>query len=202
MKRWMQGLLIVLGSIMVTSLVLAAALAWGPHHCEAKFPKVIGCAMGSYESLAGGLIAAAAALIAGWIAWTAVQVQIESEEKRALSDRAEVEELLESEIDDYAEVVASIWKILDEPDFQENGDLTTDSTQAKLGAVKNGIEWITNPSRISSSRTMVAILGWKRRRRYEELFDGLDRLGQFGNTVDFDVYDVQSTLKQPGSIAK
>src|SRR5262249_4275064 len=45
---------IVLGSIAATVAVLADALAWGPHHCKAAFPMVIGCALGSYESLAAG----------------------------------------------------------------------------------------------------------------------------------------------------
>src|SRR5215831_3948097 len=54
MSRWMQGVCIVLGSIAATVAVLADALAWGPHHCKAAFPMVIGCALGSYESLAAG----------------------------------------------------------------------------------------------------------------------------------------------------
>jgi hypothetical protein len=55
---------------------------------------VIGCAIGSYESLAGGMVAAAAALFAGWLVWSAVQVQISAEEKRATADRVEVEKFL------------------------------------------------------------------------------------------------------------
>ena len=74
MTRWKQGLSIILGSIAATVLVLAGALAWGPHHCKLAFPMVIGCAVGSYESLAGGMFAASAALFAGWLAWSGVQV--------------------------------------------------------------------------------------------------------------------------------
>ena len=68
MKRSMQWFCIIFGSIIVTVAVLASALAWGPHHCEPAFPMVIGCALGSYESLAAGMIASVAALIAGWLA--------------------------------------------------------------------------------------------------------------------------------------
>ena len=88
MARWAQGLSILVWSVAATTLVLAAALMWGPHHCKLAFPMVIGCAMGSYENLAGGLFAANAAIFAGWLAWSAVQVQIRAEEKRAAADMA------------------------------------------------------------------------------------------------------------------
>src|SRR6266700_3477759 len=108
MSRWLQGLCVVLGSIAATVAVLAGALAWGPHHCKVAFPMVIGCALGSYESLAGGMIAASAALIAGWLAWSAVQRQIDAEERRAIADRIEVEKELEGDIDTFAEGLAAI----------------------------------------------------------------------------------------------
>jgi hypothetical protein len=83
MNRYVQGLLIALGSMAAIVVVLGSALAWGPHHCKLAFPMVIGCAMGSYEDLSGGIFAASAAIFAGWLAWSAVQVQINAEEKRA-----------------------------------------------------------------------------------------------------------------------
>src|ERR1700694_960334 len=99
MNRWTQGLLIILGSMAATTAVLAGALAWGPHHCKLAFPMVIGCAMGSYESLAGGIFAASAALFAGWLAWSAVQVQVSAEERRANADRVEIESVLQDDLD-------------------------------------------------------------------------------------------------------
>jgi hypothetical protein len=65
----MQELWIALGSIAATVVVLAGALAWGPHHCKPAFSMIIGCAMGNYETLAGGLIAAEAALVASRYGW-------------------------------------------------------------------------------------------------------------------------------------
>src|SRR6266446_4903092 len=112
MNRWTQGLIIIVGSTGATALVLAGALAWGPHHCKLAFPMVIGCAMGSYENLAGGMFAASAALFAGWLAWSAVQIQISAEEKRAAADRVEIEKVLHDDLDYMAEALASIWKIL------------------------------------------------------------------------------------------
>jgi len=102
MSRFVQGLSIIFGSIVATVAVLAAALAWGPHTCKPAFPMVIGCAMGSYESLAGGMVAAGAALFAGWLAWSAVQVQIAAEEKRASAERDEVEAVLQGDLNNLA----------------------------------------------------------------------------------------------------
>jgi hypothetical protein len=72
---------------------------------------VIGCAMGSYESLMAGMVAAGAALFAGWLAWSGVQIQIAAEERRAAADRVEVEQVLQEDLDTLAEALGAIWKI-------------------------------------------------------------------------------------------
>jgi hypothetical protein len=184
MNRWTQGLVIILGSMAATAAALAGAVAWGPHHCKLAFPMVIGCAIGSYESLAGGMVAAAAALFAGWLAWSAVQVQINAEEKRATADRVEVEKVLSNDIDSCAEALAAIWKIL--RDIQ---DREAPSDPTEINAVITGIEQITDDAWLSTSRKMVTALGWERRRNYEGLFSALERLGRFRNFDDFDVTD-------------
>ena len=191
MKRWMQGLLICFGLICVSIVVLAGALAWGPHHCKPAFPMVIGCAMGSYEALTGGLIASASALIAGWLAWSAVQVQIAVEERRAIADRNEVEEVLAGDIDMFAEALAAIWKILDGLDESTQ----TEVEGNKLEAIKYGIGEITKEDWLSTSRRMVTALGWARRRRFEQLFDGLERLRRFRDATRIEIYDVLSAVK-------
>jgi hypothetical protein len=181
MTRWMQGLSLVAGSTVATVVALASALAWGPHHCKVAFPMVIGCALGSYEGLAGGMIASSAALIGGWLAWSAVQRQIDAEEKRAAADRTEVEKVLQDDIDNFAECLAAIWKILDSMDVSQTPE------RDKLEGIIYGIEEITKDTWISTSRNMVTALGWERRRWYEELFEGLERLGRFRDIEDFDV---------------
>lgn len=122
MDRCAQGIILLLAVVASTVVVLAGALAWGPHHCAWAFPKVLGCALGSYEALAGGMIAGGAAVFAGWLAWSGVQAQIEAEDRRTRADRIEVEELLKSDVDYYAEGLAAIMKILAEPDLQEQLD--------------------------------------------------------------------------------
>lgn len=194
MKRWQQGLIVIIASVSATVAVLAIALAWGPHRCEVAFPMVVGCAIGSYESLAGGLIASVAALFAGWLAWNAVQAQIEAEDRRRAADGVEVEEILKEDVDYYAEALRAIWRILEEAD-SEGVDMTNAQTAQKIDGVMYGIGKITEPTRISSSRRMVGVLGWKRRRLYEEMFDQLEELSQFTDKADFDVFDCMTTVR-------
>jgi hypothetical protein len=146
---------------------------------------VIGCAFGSYESLAGGLFAANAALFAGWLAWSAVQVQIGAEERRAAADRVEIENVLQGDLDDMAEALSSVWKILAKLDRSD--DLPAETLTIRLEGVIYGIGKITKD--ISTIRTMITALGWKRRRAYERLLEGLERLAQFRDVNHFDVHD-------------
>lgn len=55
----------------------------------AQWPKWIGCAMAAHESLAAGLIGLWAAIFAGWLAYSGIQMQIEEDrEKVALNQIA------------------------------------------------------------------------------------------------------------------
>jgi hypothetical protein len=190
--RWLQGLCIIFGSVVLTIAVLAAALAWGPHHCKAALPMVIGCAIGSYESLSGGMVAASAALFAGWLAWSAVQIQIAAEERRAAADRVEIESLLQEDVDRLAEGLSSIWKILVATPREPT------AIQDRLEGINYGIERIADDVWLSTSRKMVTALGWERRRRYEELFDRIERLGRFRNVANFDVDEALHVIRGAG----
>lgn len=78
MTRKAEGSAVVAGVVLGIAAVLAIAVAWGPkHECVAQFPpELIGCAIGTYESLTAGLIAAGGAVFAGWLAWSAARDQI------------------------------------------------------------------------------------------------------------------------------
>jgi hypothetical protein len=174
-----------------TVVVLGAALAWGPHHCKLAFPMVIGCAMGSYEGLAGGMFAATAALFAGWLAWSAVQLQIKAEEKRAAADRVEIENVLQGDLDDMAEGLSSVWKILADVD---RSPPAAEILTVRLEGVIYGIEELTKD--ISAARNMVTALGWERRRAYERWLDGLERLRQFRDVFNFDIAEALSAVME------
>jgi len=63
--------------IGICSLMAMAVAWWGPkQECIVQFPKIVGCALGSYEGLSAGLIATGGAVIAGWLAWSAARDQI------------------------------------------------------------------------------------------------------------------------------
>jgi hypothetical protein len=86
------GWAIVVGGALIA---FAAAALWladayasdAATYCSVNlhFWQWTGCAMAAHEGLAGGLIGAAGALFAGWLAFTAVQEQID-EERRARID--------------------------------------------------------------------------------------------------------------------
>ena len=70
--------------------IISMATAWGPHDpCSLQFPKIIGCALGTYESLSGGLLAAGGALFAGWLAWSAVKEQVRLERQKMLEAKVD-----------------------------------------------------------------------------------------------------------------
>ena len=101
MKRSRQGALVATGAIAGISIILSMAVAWGPHRCALQFPKIIGCALGTYENLSGGLIAAAGALFAGWLAWSAVRDQLKLEKQK----------ILEAKLDEFQLRATGEWRI-------------------------------------------------------------------------------------------
>jgi hypothetical protein len=92
------------------------------------------------------------------------------------ADREEVEKILQQDTDAIADSLGAIWEILERFDPK--------SDPAKMKGVVWGLEVIAHIS--SRSRKMVDVLGWKRRRSAEQLFDGLDRLARFRNPDTFD----------------
>jgi len=84
-----QFLLLLFGFPLFIFLVLAFA-QWGSgSSCGWQFPKWFGCVLHDEDSLAAGLIGAAGALFAAWIAWTTVQRQLEEQQRQArIAERA------------------------------------------------------------------------------------------------------------------
>jgi hypothetical protein len=141
--------------------------------------------MAAHENLAAGLIGAAGALIAAWIAWTAVQDQIRSERERAVADRKEVEAILSHDLSEYAEGMAVAWRLLEELVECHGGE---DHKSGVYEAVAYMAERVGRPEKIASYRTMAETLGWDRRLKYMSLLDRLEGLEQFSHAqaIDFD----------------
>ena len=111
-NRTTQLVALLFGLPFFVFLPLALAQAGSGSSCHWAFPKWFGCVLAAHESLAGGLIGLAGVLVAAWMAWHAVQQQINSDRERALADRAEAERLLSEELPEYAEGMAAAWRLL------------------------------------------------------------------------------------------
>lgn len=61
-----------------------------PTILQSQWPKYVGCTMAAHEGLAGGLIGAAGALFAAWLAFDAIQEQMAAEKE--LREREQVKE--------------------------------------------------------------------------------------------------------------
>jgi hypothetical protein len=174
-----QLILLALCFIVFVYLVLALAEAGGVAGCHWAFPRWFGCVLYVHETLAAGLIVAAGALIAAWIAWTAVQLQINAEQERMTAERKEAERLLGEDLSDYAEGMAAAWRLLVAiPDpLPEPG-----AWEGTRQAVAYMAERLSRPDQIANYQAMAEILGWDQRRRYVALIKGLARLAQFSTS--------------------
>jgi hypothetical protein len=83
LQMWMR-LLVALAIMLLISTIMTVAVLGGTKDTCLSVPwyRMPGCSMALYESLAGGLIAAGGALFAGWLAWSAVQEQVEIERRK------------------------------------------------------------------------------------------------------------------------
>ena len=105
-------LVLALGLFLFVYLVLALTEIGSGTGCHWAFPRWFGCVLGLHETLAAGLIGAGGALIAAWMAWTAVQQQINAERERMVADRKEAERLLAEDLTNYADGMAIAWREL------------------------------------------------------------------------------------------
>jgi len=158
-------------------LALALAEVGGAAGCHWAFPRWFGCVLYVHESLAGGLIATAGALIAAWIAWMAVQQQLSADRVRLSADRKEAEELLTRDLSDYADGMAAAWRLLIAvPDPLPESAAWKGTRQAAAYMA----ERLSRASQIANYQAMAETLEWDRRRKYAALIKGLARLAPFG----------------------
>jgi hypothetical protein len=171
-----QLLLLCLCFVVFIYVVLALSEVGGPAGCHWAFPRWFGCVLYVHESLAGGLIGAAGALIAASIAWTAVQQRINAERERMLADRGEAERLLAEDMSDCADGMAAAWRLLVAvPDpVPESG-----TWEGARKATAYMADRLSRADQLANYQAMAEILGWDRRRKYAALIKGLEKLAQF-----------------------
>jgi hypothetical protein len=119
MTRRQFGQGIVLAIILVSTIVLLLDLAQSsstsdklcaPRLADLKLPmdfsRWLGCALATHEGLAGGLIGAAGALFAAWLAWQAIMRQINAQADQAY-------ESLQVELEPVVDMLNQYWRIVD-----------------------------------------------------------------------------------------
>jgi hypothetical protein len=171
---------LALAFVLFVYLTLALTEVGGNAGCHWAFPRWFGCVLWVHETLAAGLIAAGGALVAAWIAWTAVQRQINAEKERISADRNDAERLLAEEFTNYAEGMAAAWRLLvavpDPVPEPKAWQATREATAYMAGRV-------SRPERIANFQAMAEILDWDRRRKYLSVIKGLESLAEFGDAA-------------------
>jgi len=182
---------LVFGLALCVYLILALAEVGGGSSCHWAFPKWFGCVLTAHEGFAGGLIGAAGALVAAWIAWTAVQTQINAERERMMADRLEAERLLTEDLTDYAAGMAAAWRLLEGlPDRTD-----PDAGQRVFGATAYMARRLSRPDELMNYGGMAEILGWDRRRRYLPLIRGLEKLSAFQDLASIQADEVLTVIR-------
>lgn len=87
--RWAIGIGLMLIAVLIGMLTLVDLTApveeakrCAPNIWQSQWPKYIGCTMAVHEGFAAGLIGAAGALFAAWLAFDAIQEQLADERER------------------------------------------------------------------------------------------------------------------------
>lgn len=103
--------------ILTFADIYSGGSACAPSLGASQWPKFLGCAMAHYEGLAGGLIAAAAALITGWVAYWSVKLQLGDATARRVQAQEEAKEAaivsLTQPVHAAATAMSQLRKILD-----------------------------------------------------------------------------------------
>jgi hypothetical protein len=164
-KRTTQFVLLFFGLPLFVFLVLALAQAGSGSSCHWAFPEWFGCVLATHENLAGGLIGLAGVLLGAWVAWSAVQQQINADRERAMADRVEADRLLSEALTDYADGMATAWRHL--VALPEDAD--QDTAWNVYEATAYMAERLSRRELVANYRAMAATLGWDRRMSYDAL---------------------------------
>jgi hypothetical protein len=128
------------------------------------FPRWLGCALANHETLAGGLIGAAGALFAAWLAWQAVMRQI-----NAAADQAY--EALRVELEPVVDMVNLYWRVVDasirKKEWRSNGYALLRSLQPRPNELDRHI-----------SKGLVNRLDPVRQRDFNKVMEGLSWLSE------------------------
>ncbi|MGY4616144.1 hypothetical protein ACVWZ4_001371 [Bradyrhizobium sp. USDA 4472] len=113
---------VIVGMMCAVVGLLWMADAWGPlkagesERCDTQLPQWLGCVLSRHGELAGGLIGAAGAIIAGMMAWLAAMKTIDDNRARELRAL----EVAHLRIGTIADCFNEVWRV--EEKMQQGGD--------------------------------------------------------------------------------
>jgi hypothetical protein len=151
------GISVFIGLALIVILILALAHAWAPEAAPdlprrcfetfetAQWPKWIGCAMAARESLAAGLIGAAGALFAAWLAYSAVQQQFAHQEAERARLQAEAKEAAVVSLTQIVHAAGSTWGVVREAlrrdkELEQQG--VSPQSQPRIGAMASATDFV------------------------------------------------------------
>ena len=115
MSRTIQG--VIFGAVLVATVaavLLLANVGADKEVCRLAFSvNTVGCFLRNYKELAAGLLGAAGALLAAWIAWLAVQRQIRHAEELATAREKEALEVIRVELKHIVMIINVLWRAVD-----------------------------------------------------------------------------------------
>ena len=172
--------------VAVALLFCVLALANSGTEQPCRFNRVwLGCLLSKHDGLAGGLLGALVTLAAAWVAWSAVQRQIDETKALALADRNEAKRMLSADLSGVADGLGAVWRILRKA--AETGD--EKAFHAAHSVVQWALERITAPEAMKGRRQMLSALAWKDRQAFTSLVNRIDELSPFSSEKWCGSYD-------------
>jgi len=114
MLRLTQGILLCAVIVALIAGSLAIADAGSASHCSfSSSLQWLGCLLGTYEGLAGGLIGAGGALFAGWLAWTGVRDQVQAERELSTAGARAAHRAILIEMRGLFDILNEVWRAID-----------------------------------------------------------------------------------------
>jgi hypothetical protein len=175
------------GAAALLFLVLAISEHGGESACNFDWTW-FGCVLRKHDGLAGGLLGALVTLAAAWIAWSAVQQQIEASRLLALADRTDAKRLLSEDLAYVADGLGAVWRIV-----HRLGANDVEASRNARIAIMWAIERIVEPETTKARKQMVSALGWEDRCKFASLVSGIEalrpyaydhKLGDFSELMD------------------
>ena len=175
---------IALGTIVAALAILFAVLTvaqYGAKDACSFGWAWFGCTLRQHDGLAGGLLGALVTLAAAWVAWRAVQQQIDEARLLAHGDRSDAKRLLSNSLLDVADGLGAVWRIANQVDTND-----AEAIRSARSAIMWAIERITDPEDMKFRREMLGTLGWEDRSSFAPIVNGIDALRPFAYEKNLD----------------